>query len=662
MIAMWERKGAIAVLTCVLASTGRADEPDWKQLVEAAGRFDPVALDKLSRIDTAKSAAALGAVVQSAAKRVRKLGKKLSKRDAELVKMGDAMVDLRASLAKPSMRDDPAAMRRDYLERADGLVYYMNKRDHSAFEADRALLVLAHASKLLKRYRSVEALEKIVVATTRGPAISRYVHTLALDETGHVSVIPHLLKLSKGGDFRVRLAAIRALEAHRREASVAAALNEATTDKNPTVARVAKLALKRRIDRVRDGPKFSGRSLESKRALFLVDASVARPFKFLVSTPEHSAAWNATKEILECLEGAPKDFRFDVVVFGTEAHTFSGRMGKADARTIKSLRAWFAEIPPAPLCNVHAGFEAAFRSYLRPSFRKQMTLPDTIYVFAARRPEIGRTTDIRVLAELVRLWNRSLRIRIVYDGDGKSHEQEFGERIARGNGHYRNFTAISDWEPPKREPLPSNPEAPASIFRGNPSPNRSRRSRNGTSGCTASRQHSPSGSATPHPVFPSTKSWRNFAPASLSSVMICSRIAQRGSNASTPITTATGALRFKRSAGSVISEFLGCAARSTRIHVALSYRPAKSPRRSAPMECGSCTTSRPTRPESCRFITMAERRPPSKRCGNLESTPTKGYPPCGWLRNLGMVPSPARPRPRSSTFKSNWVRRRSSAP
>lgn len=166
---------------------------------------------------------------------------------------------------------------------------------------------------------------------------------------------------------------------------------------------------------------YYGIPMVSDRVVFVVDVSGSMTAK-IGTGGNRSRLDEAKRQLKRVIESRPKEFVFNVVSFHSTVDTIFDRMtrmaGRSRAEAIKRVDA----LEPIGATNVHDALKRAFEE----------TDLDTIYLLSDGAPSAGPITDPDQLADTVKQWNRTRRLRIHCISIGA--ESKMLRRIAEESG------------------------------------------------------------------------------------------------------------------------------------------------------------------------------------------------------------------------------------
>ncbi|MDA1221339.1 MAG: HEAT repeat domain-containing protein [Planctomycetota bacterium] len=166
---------------------------------------------------------------------------------------------------------------------------------------------------------------------------------------------------------------------------------------------------------------YYGIPMVSDRVVFVVDISGSMAAQVGTSASRNRLD-EAKAQLLRVLEGATKQFQFNIVPFHTTVDAVFDEMLPAADRPKASARDKVAALKPTGGTNVH---DAMARAFAEPDV-------DTIYLLSDGSPSAGPIVDPDQLATEIARWNRSRRIRIHCVSIGA--ESPMLERIATESG------------------------------------------------------------------------------------------------------------------------------------------------------------------------------------------------------------------------------------
>lgn len=165
--------------------------------------------------------------------------------------------------------------------------------------------------------------------------------------------------------------------------------------------------------------------LVSTRVVFVLDisGSMSSP----IGTQSSGGAGRtrldeAKKQLQRVVEGIPDRALFNLIYFDTPVNVFQDKVQRASRRSRAEALRSIAKLEPRGGTNIHDALEKAFED---PKI-------DTIYLLSDGSPSAGKITDPQLLADTVRDWNRSRKIRIHTIAIGS--KSKLMERLADESG------------------------------------------------------------------------------------------------------------------------------------------------------------------------------------------------------------------------------------
>ncbi|MEY2982215.1 MAG: hypothetical protein RL562_2442 [Planctomycetota bacterium] len=146
---------------------------------------------------------------------------------------------------------------------------------------------------------------------------------------------------------------------------------------------------------------YYGIPMVSDRVVFIVDVSGSMSAQIGTSASRNRLD-EAKAQLLRVLEGATKQFRFNIVPFHSTVDSIFDEMMPAADRPKAAARDRINALKPTGGTNVH---DAMVRAFAEPDV-------DTIYLLSDGSPSAGPIVDPDQLAAEIARWNRSRRIRI----------------------------------------------------------------------------------------------------------------------------------------------------------------------------------------------------------------------------------------------------------
>jgi HEAT repeat protein len=146
---------------------------------------------------------------------------------------------------------------------------------------------------------------------------------------------------------------------------------------------------------------YYGIPMVSERVVFVVDISGSMAAQIGTSASRNRLD-EAKAQLLRVLEGATKQFRFNIVPFHSTVDSVFDEMLPAADRPKSTARDKVNALKPTGGTNVH---DALARAFAEPDV-------DTIYLLSDGSPSAGPIVDPDQLAAEIARWNRSRRIRI----------------------------------------------------------------------------------------------------------------------------------------------------------------------------------------------------------------------------------------------------------
>ena len=199
------------------------------------------------------------------------------------------------------------------------------------------------------------------------------------------------------------------------------------------------------------GRDFYGLQIRSNRVLFIVDVSFSMD-EPADEDPNLKKIDVAKRELKRAIQALPNGGTFGLIFFSHKTYQQPDRQLAEEGKDLKidfgpglvevtaknkgRALEWIDSVRTGASTNIYDPLELAFKYGRDPDVIKECgkLAPDTIFLVSDGAPTSGKFTDVEVIQEHVKGWNRTGRITVNTIGVGKDQDIAFLRALAEDNG------------------------------------------------------------------------------------------------------------------------------------------------------------------------------------------------------------------------------------